>query len=63
MFGRNIYEDKITLKEADEYQSNLLNEIRNFDNKTRKKKLFLKTCINFLTQEKCFLMVLIVKYF
>ena len=34
-FGRDIYEAEITLKEAHEYQSNLLNESRNFDYKTR----------------------------
>ena len=35
MFGRDPYEGKITLKEADECQSNLLNDIRNFRDKTR----------------------------
>ena len=34
-FGRNIYEVKITAEEADEDQSNLLIEIRNFHHKTR----------------------------
>ena len=34
-FGKDIYEGKITLKEADENQSNLLYEIRNFKDKTR----------------------------
>ena len=34
-FGRDIYESKIILKEADEDQSNLLNDIRNFSDKTR----------------------------
>ena len=34
-FGSDIYECKITLKEADEDQSNLLNEIRNFRDKAR----------------------------
>ena len=37
-FGRDSYEGEITLKEADEDQSNLLNEIRNFDHKTRPHK-------------------------
>ena len=37
-FGRDIYAGKITLKEADEYQSNLLNEIWNFRDKTRPQK-------------------------
>ena len=35
MFGNDIYKGKITLKEADEYQSNLLNKIKNFNDKTR----------------------------
>ena len=34
-FGRKIYNSKITLKEADEDQSNLLSENRNFKEKTR----------------------------
>ena len=34
-FCRDIYESRITLKEADWYQSNLLREIRNFRDKTR----------------------------
>ena len=70
-FGRDIYEGQITLEEADKDQSNLLHNIRNFMDKTRpqndekkqEKKLFLKTCINFLSRRKYFLMVLIVKYF
>ena len=70
-FGRDIYEGRITLKEADDDQENLLNEIRNFRDKTKpqnvekkqEKKLFLITCVNFLRQEKYFLMVLIVEYF
>ena len=59
-FDRDIYEGKITLKEADEDQLNLLNSIKVLkikqDHKTmiknNKKKLFLKTCINFLKQKK-----------
>ena len=71
-FGEGIYEGEITFGEADEDQSNLLNSIRDFKNKTRpqnnrkknkKKKLFLKICIIFLRVEKKFLMVLKVKYF
>ena len=69
-FGRDIYDRKITLKEADEDQSNLLNEIKSFRDRTRpqndkkkEKKLFLKTSIIFLRQEKYFLMVLKVEYF
>ena len=34
-FGRDIYNDKITLKEADEYQSHLLVEIMGFKKKAR----------------------------
>ena len=34
-FGRDIYNGEITLKEADEYQSSLLNEIKNFSDKTK----------------------------
>ena len=39
-FGRDIYEGKITIKEADEYQTDLLTEIMNFkkNRKTRSKK-------------------------
>ena len=65
-FGRDIYEGKITIKEADEYQADLLIEIINFKKKTKpnkKKKLFLKTCIIFLRVEKKFLMLLKAKYF
>ena len=29
-FGRDIYKDKITIKEADEYQADLLTEIMSF---------------------------------
>ena len=71
-FGRDIYNGKITLKEADEEQPSLLNEIRNCrdkikpqdeEKKNRKKKMFLKTCITFLRAKKKSLMLLIVKYF
>ena len=34
-FGRGIYEGKTILKEANEDQSNLLNDIRSFRDKTR----------------------------
>ena len=34
-FGRGIYEGKITLEEANDDQTNLLNDIRNFKNNTR----------------------------
>ena len=38
-FGRDIYEGKITLKEADEDQTNLLHKIRNFRDKTKPQKV------------------------
>ena len=71
-FGRDIYNGEITLKEDDEDQASLLNEIMNFRDKTKpqdeeikkeKKKMFLQTCISFLRAEKKPLMLLIVKYF
>ena len=46
-FGRDIYNGEITLKEADEYQSSLLNEIKNFSDKTKprgEKKTRKRTC-------------------
>ena len=54
-FGRDIYEGKITLKETNEDQSNLLNEIKNFRDKTRlqndkkkqEKEIVLKNLYNF----------------
>ena len=61
----------ITLKEADEYQADLLVEIMNFKKKTKpkslekkneKKNLFLKTCIICLRVEKKFLTLLKAKY-
>ena len=36
-FGKDIYEGKITLEEADKNQSDLLNKIKNFSDKTRPK--------------------------
>ena len=69
-FDRDIYKDKITLKEADEDQSNLLFEI--MDSKKKRpqnpekkqgKKMFLKIYMHFLRVEKEFLMLLKVKYF
>ena len=59
-FGRDIHEDKITIEEADKYQTNLLVQIMKFTKNTKprsqekneKKKLFLKTCITFLRVEK-----------
>ena len=54
-FGRDIYNGEITLKEADEEQSSLLNEIRKFRDKTKpqdqekktRKKDVLKNLYNF----------------
>ena len=54
-FGRDIYNGEITLKEADEDQSSLLNEIKNFRDKTKpqdeekknRKKDILKNLHNF----------------
>ena len=71
-FDRDIYEGNITIKEADEYQADLLVEIMSFkkntkpgsrEKKNKKKNLFLKTCIIFLVVEKKFLMLLKAKYF
>ena len=70
-FGRDIYEGKITVEEANEYQVDLLTEIINFrkntkpriEEKKQEKKLFFKTCIIFLSVEKKFLMLLKAKYF
>ena len=70
-FGRDIYEGNITLDEASIEQDDLLREIGNFNSRTRpqndmkiqEKKLFLKTCINVLKEEKYFLLDLIVEYF
>ena len=48
-FGRDIYEGKITIEQANEYQTDLLAEIMNFrkntkpksqEKKNKKKKLF-----------------------
>ena len=38
-FGEDIYDGKITLEEADKSQSDLLGEIKNFNDKTRPKTL------------------------
>ena len=70
-FYQDIYDGTITLKEANDYQTDLLVEIMNFMKNTKpksvekkqEKKLFLKTCINFLMIEKKFFMLLKVKYF
>ena len=71
-FGWNIYEGKITYKEADEYQTDLLTEILNFrknakpksqEKKNKKRELFLKTCIIFLRVDTKLLTLLKEKYF
>ena len=71
-FGKDIYNGTITLREADDYQTDLLIEIMNLkkkqqqqevQKKNKKKKLFFRTCINFLMVEKNFFMLLKVKYF
>ena len=70
-FGRDIYEGKITLEEVNIDKDNLLRDNRKFNNKTRpqnnkkmqEKRLFLKTCINFLRVEKKFLTALIAECF
>ena len=41
-FGKDLYNSKITLEEADESQSDLLDEIKTFDNKTRPKTFWQK---------------------
>ena len=54
-FGRDIYEGKIAIEESDKDQTDLLAKIMNFrkntkprsQEKNKKKKLFLKTCIIF----------------
>ena len=61
-FGRDIYNDEITLKEADNDQENLLVEIMAFKKKHKtpeskkkkkiEKKRLLKTCTHFLRVEK-----------
>ena len=71
-FGQDIYEGKIAIEEANEYQTDLLAEIMSFkkymkprsqEKKNKKKKLFLRICIIFLKVEKKFLMHLKAKYF
>ena len=70
-FGGDIYEDKTTIEEANEYETDLLAEIMHFrkirnqgvKKKSKKKKLFLKTCIIFLRLEKKFLTLLKAKFF
>ena len=64
-FGEGIYDGKITLEEADKNQSHLIDEIENFNDKTRpknykkkkKKKILLIICLIFSMQEKWFLTI------
>ena len=59
-----MYNGTITLKEADNDQSDLLVAILNFRKQVYNiKKMFLKPHIIFLKVEKEFLMLLIAKYF
>ena len=59
------------IEEVDKYQTDLLVEIMNFrkntnqgvKKKNKKKKLFLKTCINFGRADKKLLTLLKAKYF
>ena len=70
-FGRDIYEGKIAIEESDKDQTDLLAKIMNFrkntkprsQEKNKKKKSFLKTCIIFLRVEKKFLTLLKAKHF
>ena len=70
-FGIDIYEGKIILEKANEYQTDLLAEIMDFkkntkprnEEKNKKKKLFFKTCIIFSKVEQKLLMLLKAKCF
>ena len=61
-FGESIYIGKITLEEADESQSDLLREIKNFNDKKRL-QTFKKKQMKEEEQGACFLMVLKARYF
>ena len=57
-FGDDIYSNKITINEADQEQSDLVEYILNFNNKTRPKiKMIKKTKKIFLIAHKIFIMV------
>ena len=57
-FGDDIYSNKITINEADQEQSDLVEYILNFNNKTRPKiKMIKKTKKIFLIAHKIFFMV------
>ena len=70
-FSRDIYEGKISLKEADEDQSSLVNKIKNFnyktrpqnDNKKQEKEIFLKNLHNFFGGREKFLKAFTSKIF
>ena len=70
-FGINTYDSKITIEEADKYQTNLLFEIMNFrkntkprsQEKNQEKEIVLENLYNFLRVDKKFLMLLKVKNF
>ena len=70
-FGKDIYNGITILEEADKNQSDLLNEIKHFNDKTRtknykrkqEKEVTLDSLHIFLKQEKWYLMALKAKYF
>ena len=71
-FGRDIYEGKVTIKEAHKYQTDLLAEITDFRKNTKsrsqekkqEKKIVLENLHNFFLRiEKKFLTLLKAKYF
>ena len=69
-FVRDIYNGKITIKEAHKDQSNLLVAVMNFKSKTKPQKpdkkiktyISFKTFLHFLMVQKEFLMLLKIKY-
>ena len=70
-FGRNIYNDTITVKEADKGKSSLLVKILSFKSKIKsqntekekRKKVYLRIYMPFLKVEYEFLMLLKAEYF
>ena len=68
-FGDDIYSNKITINEGDQEQSDLVEYILNFNNKTRpknkydKKNIFLIAHKNFIMVENQLLMLLRADYF
>ena len=65
LFGRDIYNGKITLKEADGDQSNLRKKKQDhrIRRKSKRNKIFLKTYMHSLRVEKESLILLKAKYF